>query len=172
MSHYQRLYVPGYIYFFTVVTYQRQPLFARDEMVERFRDAARYTRQRRPFTFLAEVILPDHLHVLWQMPKGDADYSNRWKILKTAFSRRIQGAALPNGARTFWQPRFWEHAIRDETGDHRPLDDLHDNPVKHGLAATPGDWPHSSFRRYVRQGWYPADWGKTVPTQVQEMDCE
>lgn len=113
MSHYQRLYVPGSTYFFTVVTYQRRPLFAQQEMVERFRDASRYTRQRRPFTFLVGVILPDHLHVLWQMPEGDADYSNRWKMLKTAFSRQIQGTGLPNGARRFWQPRFWEHAIRD-----------------------------------------------------------
>jgi putative transposase len=22
-----------------------------------------------------------------------------------------------------------------------------------------GDWPHSSFHRYVKKGIYPADWG-------------
>lgn len=102
MSHYQRLYVLRSIYFFIVVTYQRRPLFAQQEMVERFWDAARYMGQRRPFTFLVGVILPDHIHVFWQMSEQDADYSNRWKILNTAFSRQIQGAALPNGARTFW----------------------------------------------------------------------
>ena len=38
------------------------------------------------------------------------------------------------------------------------LDYIYANPVKHGLAARPGDWPWSSFRRYVEMGWYEADW--------------
>lgn len=100
------MYVPGSIYFFTVVTYQRQPLFARNEMVERFREAAPYTRQRRPFTFLAGVILPDHIHVLWQMPEGDADYSNRWKILKSAFSRQSRGRVYRTAPERSGNPGF------------------------------------------------------------------
>ena len=89
------------------------------------------------------------------MPEEDADYSNRWKILKTAFSRQIKETGLPNGARSLCQPRFWEHALRDETDDHRHFDDLHDNPVKHGLAAAPGAWPHSWSDTCVREGIRP-----------------
>jgi len=32
------------------------------------------------------------------------------------------------------------------------------NPVKHGLAVRPIDWPWSSFRRYVQSGEYDEDW--------------
>jgi putative transposase len=141
-------------------------------MVERLRNAARYTQQRRPFAFLAGVILPDHVHVIWHLPEQDADYSNRWKILKTAFSRQIPGTALPDGSRDLWQPRFWEHAIRDEADYQRHLDYIHYNPVKHGWAAAPRDWPQSSFQRYVRRGWYPQDWGLTEPNHLRDMDCE
>jgi putative transposase len=38
------------------------------------------------------------------------------------------------------------------------MDYIHFNPVKHGLAAHPGDWPFSSFATYVRLGLYPSDW--------------
>jgi REP-associated tyrosine transposase len=51
-------------------------------------------------------------------------------------------------------------AIRDETDFQRHVDYIHYNPVKHGLASSPIDWPYSSFRRYVEAGTYPPDWGR------------
>jgi hypothetical protein len=35
---------------------------------------------------------------------------------------------------------------------------VHFNPVKHGLAERPADWPWSSFHRWVRAGHYSGDW--------------
>ncbi len=78
MSNYRRLYIPGGTYFFTLVADGRRPLLAADERVEAFRYALRYVQARRPFTVVAGVILPDHLHVLWTLPAGDADFSTRW----------------------------------------------------------------------------------------------
>ena len=37
MPNYRRLYVPGGTYFFTIVTYQRQPIFADSENISRLR---------------------------------------------------------------------------------------------------------------------------------------
>ena len=37
----------------------------------------------------AEVVLPDHLHCVWSLPGGDADYSTRWGLIKATFSRAI-----------------------------------------------------------------------------------
>ncbi len=51
-----------------------------------------------------------------------------------------------------------EHTIRNARDFRMHLDYIYANPVKHGLAARPGDWPWSSFRRYVEMGWYEADW--------------
>ncbi|PZQ44113.1 MAG: transposase, partial [Ectopseudomonas oleovorans] len=31
--------------------------------------------------------------------------------------------------------------------------------VKHDLVSQVGDWPYSSFHRYVARGLLPADWG-------------
>lgn len=96
-------------------------------------------RKRHPFQTDAIVILPDHLHCLWTLPEGDTDYSTRWRLIKTRFT----AALLANGMharrrrrdeRAIWQPRLWEHAIRDETDLSRHIDYIHFNPVKHGLA--------------------------------------
>jgi putative transposase len=60
-----------------------------------------------------------------------------------------------------WQPRFWEHTLRDERDLQVHADYVHINPVKHGLGNRVSDWPHSSFHRYVRDGLLPSDWGAT-----------
>ena len=61
-----------------------------------------------------------------------------------------------------WQRRFWEHQVRDQPDMIRCLDYLHWNPVKHGHVTSVGEWPYSSFHRYVQQGHYPARWGGPV----------
>lgn len=38
------------------------------------------------------------------------------------------------------------------------MDYLHYNPVKHGVYQRIGDWPYSTFHRYMKAGIYPMDW--------------
>ena len=58
-----------------------------------------------------------------------------------------------------WPRRFWEHTVESEEEFEALMDDIHDNPVRHGLTSCPHLWPYSSFRRWVRAGLYPEDWG-------------
>jgi putative transposase len=39
---------------------------------------------------------------------------------------------------------------------------IHFNPVKHGLVEHLAEWPHSSFRRCVAGGLYPAGWMRSA----------
>jgi putative transposase len=41
---------------------------------------------------IAAVVLPDHLHCVWQLPPDDADNAARWKSIKAAFSRSLPRA--------------------------------------------------------------------------------
>ena len=114
------------------------------------------------------MILPDHVHMLCTLPEGDADYPARLRLIKSAFTRSFaakDASADPSpsraakGERAVWQRRYWEHTIRDE-GDFRAhLDYIHINPVKHGLVASPRDWPHSTFQQWVDRGAYDPWWG-------------
>ena len=166
---YRRAFIPGGAFFFTVVTERRRPLLASANAVEVLRRAMRAVRATRPFEVDAMVVLPDHLHCIWTLPPDDADFATRWRLVKTWFTKHCDPAlrAVPNRARVtkrgqaVWQHRYWEHLLRDEADFVRHVEYIHYNPVKHGHAAAPMDWPYSSFRRYVEAGVYPADWGRS-----------
>ena len=114
------------------------------------------------------VVLPEHLHCIWQLDGADVDYSTRWQMIKARFTRKSTRPPKPT-----WQPRFWEHAIRDEEDLHRHLDYIHYNSVKHGYAKAPAAWRWSSFGKFVRKGWYPPDWGADADVQsIRGMDFE
>jgi REP-associated tyrosine transposase len=61
-----------------------------------------------------------------------------------------------------WQPRYWEHTIRDDNDFARHVDYIHFNPVKHGIVKRARDWPFSSFHLYVRRGTLPEDWAGEI----------
>jgi putative transposase len=163
MTDYRRNFIAGGSFFFTVNLAERR-LRLLTEHIDELRDAFRQTRRDHPFTIEAMVVLPDHLHAIWTMPPGDADFAMRWRLIKTDFSRRlparerISDSRAAKGERGIWQRRYWERTIRDESDFARHVDYIHINPVKHGLVTRVRDWPHSSFHRMVRFGVYPDDW--------------
>jgi putative transposase len=122
------------------------------------------TCARDPFTLDAIVVLPDHLHAIWTLPTGDADYSTRWRLIKTFFSRgiepteRLSKSRQGKDERGIWQRRYWEHTLRDDGDFERHCDYIHFNPVKHGHVSMVNEWPYSSFQRFVKLGMYPGDW--------------
>jgi putative transposase len=163
MTDYRRAFISGGTYFFTVnLADRRKPLLV--EHIGALRNAFRYTRERHPFALEAVVVLPDHLHAIWTLPEGDADFPLRWRLIKAMFSRALPAGEIVSKSRArraergIWRRRYWEHAVRDSVDFNRHLDYVHFNPVKHGYVSAPKDWPYSSFRQAVRSGWYPAAW--------------
>jgi putative transposase len=163
MTAYRRNFVPGGCFFFTVNLAERK-LSPLADHVELLRAAFRETHRRHPFAIDAIVVLPDHLHTVWTLPEGDADFAMRWQLIRSAFSRRlarnerISQSRLAKGERGIWQRRYREHTIRDETDFARHVDYVHINPVRHGLVDRVHDRAPSSFHRHVELGNYPADW--------------
>ncbi|MDR0777084.1 MAG: transposase [Azonexus sp.] len=163
MTSYRRNLLPGGSFFFTVNLANRKLSLLIDHL-NLLRAAFHQTRQRHPFTIDAIVVLPDHLHTIWALPENDADFSTRWRLVKSGFSRnlpdteKISPSRAARSERGIWQRRYWEHTIRDEADFARHTDYIHINPVKHGLVRRVRDWMPSSFHRYVKQGIYPVDW--------------
>src|SRR5215210_4318569 len=93
-------------------------------------------------------------------------FPGRWRAMKIGFSKLVPSvepqfpASLRRGERgSIWQRRYWEHTIRDDCDYAAHMDYVHFNPVKHGLAASPSEWPFSTFGQCVAAGLYPDDWG-------------
>jgi putative transposase len=174
MTDYRRNFIAGGSFFFTVNLADRR-LSLLTECIDDLRTAFRETRRRHSFTTDAMVVLPDHLHVVWTLPEGDTDFSTRWRLIKTSFSRRLASgepvstSRAAKGERGIWQRRYWEHTIRDEKDFARHIDYVHINPLKHGLVKRVRDWPYSSFHRMVELGVYPEDWAGDVSGLVGEF---
>lgn len=179
MPTYLRPKITGATIFFTVAIAQRGgDVLCRE--VDHLRDAVRQTRAERPFECPAWVVLPDHLHTIWTLPKGDCDYSTRWGAIKARFSRKLgragftpppptgfcNGGVNPalrrKGEVGLWQPRFWEHHIRDQADFDNHLRYCWINPVRHGLVAKATDWPLSSIHRDIAQGMVEPEWAENV----------
>jgi putative transposase len=167
MTSYRRVRIGGASYFFTVALADRAATTLVDR-IEALRAAFRATQAERPFVCEAIVILPDHLHAVWTLPPGDADFSTRWRLIKTRFSRET-GLRGPRSAservkheRGLWQRRFWERCLRDDADLETHVRYCWGNPVKHGLVARPVDWPFSSIHRDVRLGRVDAAWSGGV----------
>jgi putative transposase len=164
---YRRAKVAGGTYFFTVVTHNRRPFLCEPENIEILRKAFRYVRDSHPFEIDAIAILPDHIHCLWTLPLEDCDFSTRWRLIKSYFSRNCHPqyhgersiSRSSKREQAIWQRRFWEHCIDSESDFTTHLDYIHYNPVRHRLVACVHDWQYSSFHREVKNGRYRSTWG-------------
>ncbi len=87
---YRRSKTPGTTFFFTVVTYRRNKILCHEENVALIKEAFLYMTTQHPFRIRAFVLLPDHIHCFWTLPKNDNNYSMRWQLIKSYFSRRCQ----------------------------------------------------------------------------------
>lgn len=157
----------GHLFFFTVVTLNRQKIFNTEANRETLRAAIKKVQNDYPFINEAFVLLPDHLHCIWRLP--DTDYSKRWGMIKREFSRtanippatKRSDSAKKKRESGIWQRRFWEHTIKDEKDYENHVNYIHYNPVKHGLVKYPSEWEYSSFHRFVKLGRLSADWCAT-----------
>ena len=126
MVRYRRNFVAGGIFFFTVTLADRSSTALADQ-VDALRAAFRTTRRAHPFAIDAIVVLPDHLHVVMTLPEGDADFPNRWRLIKRRFTTTVMNTGTSvgrhrNGEHALWQRRFWEHTIRDDRDFERHVD--------------------------------------------------
>ena len=110
MVAYRRNRVRGGTFFFTINLANRNSRLL-TERIDLLRQAMRYTRARHTFMLDAIVVSPEHLHASWTLPPGDTDYSLRWRLIKTFFSRGVEPterrskSRAAKGERELWQRR-------------------------------------------------------------------
>jgi putative transposase len=126
MPNYRRLRIAGGRYFFTVNLADRRSSLLTDRALA-LRHAVCRVRALAPFGIDARVVVADHMHAIWTLPEGDSDFPRRWRAIKDLFSRHmspretLSASRSPQGERGIWQRRYWEHAIRDDPPELRPL---------------------------------------------------
>ncbi len=180
MSNYRRSKTPGASYFFTVVTYKRLAILTKPESRRILRAVISEVKKEYPFTIDAWVLLPEHIHCIWTLPRCDADYSKRWGLIKAGFSKQtktlfnhsewLNQSKNKHRENTVWQRRFWEHQIRDQKDFNQHMNYIYYNPVKHGHVSQVIDWPYSTFHRDVKKGIYSSNWGGNPDNTLEAND--
>jgi putative transposase len=188
--HYKRVQIPGATYFFTVNLANRAIRLIMD-FIYILRQSIQQTKQHYPFSIDAIVILPDHIHTIWTLPKYDSDYSKRWMLIKSSFTCQIptkefrRKSRILKRDRGIWQRRFWEHCIRDDEDFIRHIDYIHypllsflhprhlcihalRNPVKYGYVEKASQWEFSSIHRYIQKGILDKECGVALDFQFKE----
>ncbi len=84
------------------------------------------------------LIMPDHIHALLRFP----DSAHPMRKVVSEFKR---WTAHVGGFR--WQRDFFEHRLRSNESVNDKADYIWMNPVRAGLAASPGQWPHVFIAR-------------------------
>ena len=83
----------GGTFFFTVALANRRSRML-TEHIDALRNTFRIARRERPFDVDAIVILPDHLHAVFTLPEGDANFSRRWQRIKAVFTSQVRAAGV------------------------------------------------------------------------------
>lgn len=169
MADYRRRQIAGGSYFFTLVTHSRAPLFSSQSARTILGNTLRTCQREWLFEINAIVLLPEHLHTIWTLPSGDVNYPQRWAWIKKEFTKEwlrsggweqpVSQSRKKRGDHGVWQPRYWEHTLKNEDDFDRHFDYIHWNPVKHRHVRCPSEWEASSIHRWINANVYEPEWG-------------
>jgi putative transposase len=149
----RRYYYPGQIVFITQIVKNRKHVFNNPEIMGLLLKTLQNVKLLHPFDMLAYVFLPDHFHILI-CPTGESNFSQIMHSVKFNFSRVYKQRINHIDSLTFWQKRFWDHVIRDETDLENHIHYFHYNPVKHGYVSDLQSWRNSSYAEWQERGLY------------------
>ena len=91
---------------------------------------------------LAWVVMPDHVHWLFQLGNRPLSYvAQRFKSRSALMLNRLH---LRNGR--VWQTGYYDHCLRSETALRRHAFYVMENPVPGGLADRIGQYPYAWCR--------------------------
>jgi len=158
-----RKYYPAGMYFVTMNTYQREPVLTEPDVLAAFRCALKRARDKYPLEVHAWVVMPDHMHFVIRthhielgrfiacfkshMTRALPKYSSKKYNLNDKFKQRRRAKRG-----SLWHKGFYEHWIADQADYERCIKYCVYNPVKHGYANRPWEWPHSTLHEFIAKG--------------------
>ncbi len=134
-----RCSAPGLAYLVTTVTAARQPIFADFWLARAVITQMRRLHDGGSVASLAWVLMPDHLHWLFQL----GDDGTLAQVMKTFKGRTAQTVhSFTNRQGAVWQSGYHDHALRAEDDVRQTARYLAGNPLRAGLVNTLVDYPH------------------------------
>ncbi|AWH53648.1 transposase [Stenotrophomonas sp. ESTM1D_MKCIP4_1] len=129
----------GQVYVLSTTTHQRSRLSESAAASGCVIDQFRYLEDRGLVQPLAWVVMPDHVHWMFELHASDlADIARRLKSSSALALNRLRGFQ-----KTVWQPGYFDHAVRAEDSLARQASYIMGNRVRAGLAKQIGEYPYA-----------------------------
>jgi len=142
-------------------------------------ECLQYYIKEKYINLIAWVIMPDHIHILVEvigkkniseimhdfksyavqkispliLRRSRGFHASATKKVVIPSSRGVEASTAGVKYVKLWQTSFHDHVIRDERDYHNHIWYIHNNPVKHGVAQKPEDWPWSSYHEFIKKGY-------------------
>jgi len=126
------------IYFITATTHDRIPCFSDLFIARKIVLEMRRLHDLNLVQSLAWVLMPDHLHWLFQL-SGKDDLPSVMKKFKGRTARLLNLQLNRNGQ--IWQKGFYDHALRKDEDIREIASYIVANPIRAGLVETVGEYP-------------------------------
>ena len=126
------------MYYITICTYRKSCIFGfikdskailnqNGEIVKE--ELMKTEKVRKAINIDAFVIMPNHVHVIFELLENMTALPNIIRGFKTFSSRRINNLRRQTGS-PLWQRNYYEHIIRDEEDLMRVREYIVQNPLK------------------------------------------
>jgi putative transposase len=130
-------YLGPRLYFFTSLTRQRARFFVDAAIVDLCRAQFLRAAGRTHFEISACCYMPDHVHLLVEGLRADADFLQFAKLAK-----QLAGYHVKQQHRIeLWARGYHDRVVREDEDRRRYVRYIRDNPVKGRLVANPEDYP-------------------------------
>ncbi len=120
---------PDHAYFVTVCAHHGSP-FTDPALAGEVVASLHRLRANRGLVLYAYALLPDHLHLLLQLPDRRYSLSAIMRAFKTYTTRQSWGLGYRG---ILWQARFHDHIVRRSEDGRRVAAYILENPVRTGL---------------------------------------
>jgi putative transposase len=133
-------YLGRHRYFITICTDQKQPLFEDSERVNAAIAVLAEKSRKHGFTVWGYCFMPDHLHLLLEGEREDADMQAFVRVFKQKTGYRYRSETM--AARKLWQPGYHDRVLRRDEDLQEVLKYIFNNPVRKGLVGHYADFRH------------------------------
>lgn len=99
----------------------------------------------KEYNLLAYCIMPNHVHLVFQLLKGNRGISKIMQSIKRISGRDINRVLGEKGH--FWQKESYDRLVRDDKELYFTLEYVLNNPVEAGLAAAQEEWDHNFINK-------------------------
>ncbi len=134
-----RVSIPQHYYFITIVTDNRIHWFNNLFLARKLISCMQDIDEKQLIKSISWVLMPDHLHWLFELGEKQS-LSNTIGRFKGRSAKELNRQLNRDGR--FWQPSFYDHALRKDEDIRKVARYITANPLRAGLVQRLGEYSH------------------------------